>query len=575
MSRPSGGWPSTILIATVWGCAGLAAAQPGEPPAATRAEDPGRASLEELTERLRRMEAMNQELLRRLDESRREQDAKIDRLTKQIESMNGRRDAEIAPAAVQTPPVPNPAIAEPSPTVPPVDPPEAVPNPRPIFPPSLPDDSDDPVVVAGESPPAPRAGSANSGGSGRERLGLSFDPGFSFQTPDAAYRLEVHLLSEIESRVWSPGGRLPPGSGVNGIYLPRQRFFFMGNITPKLEYELSINRGLGAINILNAYVNLRFDERLQLRVGRYFTPVLYDQYKIPTMWTPTPERSLFAVNLGPSRQIGAKAWGFLFDRRLEYAVGLFNGSRNSFENLNGSMDFMGFLNLHPFQAREESILRDLYFGTSVAVGRQDQSPVPVAFRVGAISPDANNPGSASVPFLVLDPDVIERGANLLGSVHAAYYYRGLSLLGEWQYGYGSYADSTRVRSLRVPYHGYYAAAGYFLTGEEVRRRAKVEPRRPLIPTRAGQIRGLGAWEVVARYSVLSLGSEVFRGGFADSDVWSTGAATTEVGVNWYWNDYVKIYAFWLHGGFDDPILARPDSRLSDVDMFWMRFQLFF
>ena len=37
--------------------------------------------------------------------------------------------------------------------------------------------------------------------------------------------------------------------------------------------------------------------------------------------------------------------------------------------------------------------------------------------------------------------VQERGERLLGSVHAAYFYKSLSLIGEWQYGYGSYATA--------------------------------------------------------------------------------------------------------------------------------------
>ena len=53
------------------------------------------------------------------------------------------------------------------------------------------------------------------------------------------------------------------------------------------------------------------------------------------------------------------------------------------------------------------------------------------------------PGPGTVPFLILNRDVIERGDRLLGSVHAAYFYKGLSLIGEWQYGYGSYATAAR------------------------------------------------------------------------------------------------------------------------------------
>src|SRR5262249_24147021 len=184
-------------------------------------------------------------------------------------------------------------------------------------------------------------------------------------------------------------------------------------------------------------------------------------------------------------------------------------------------------------------------------------------------------GSATVPFLILNRDVVERGERLVGSVHAAYFYQGLSLIGEWQYGFGSYATPALASSTRVPFSGFYVAGGYFLTGEHVKRRSGVYPLRPLIPPKSGQHRGLGAWEIAGRFSELSLGDQVFTGGFADPNLWSNSAATTELGINWYWNEYIKFYIFWLHGQFGDPIQSRPGSDLKAADMFWMRFQLYY
>ena len=336
--------------------------------------------------------------------------------------------------------------------------------------------------------------------------------------------------------------------------MPRQRIFFNGNITKRIEYEFSINRGLGGtVNILNAYINLHFDDRFELRFGRFFTPLTYDQYAISNYWMPTPERSLFTTNVGLGRQIGLMGWGYLFDKRLDYAAGIFNGSRNSFESLNNGVDFVAFLNARPFQESESlKFARFLNLGTSVAFGYQDQAPVPAAFRIGGGSPNGDVPGAGTTPFLILNPGVIERGDRLLGSVHAAYFYKGLSLIGEWQYGYGNYASLAHPSSVQVPFSGFYVVGGYFLTGEQVERRSRVNPLRPFIPTRKGDPRGPGAWEVVGRVSELRLGEKIFTSGFADPNLWSNQAVTTELGVNWYWNEYIKMYMFWLHGDFGRP-----------------------
>lgn len=408
---------------------------------------------------------------------------------------------------------------------------------------------------------------------GRFPLRASFGPGFRLESEDERFQLQVHYESQIEGRAWSPDDQLPANSG---FFLPRQRFFFSGLITKPVEYELAINRGLGGINVLNAFLNFHLDDRFQVRVGRAFTPFTYDQYAVSNYWFLTPERSLFVTNLSPNRQIGAMAWGYLFDKRLDYAAGAFNGSRNSFESPNNAVDFVGYLNARPFQNQEAvPAARFLNVGTSVAVGRQDQSPVPVTFRVGAGSPDANIPGAATVPFLILDPGVREQGERVLGSVHAAYFFKGLSLIGEWQYGYGEYASPARVNGARVPFGGFYTSVGYFLTGEEVERRTRVKPLRPLIPVGRDDRRGLGAWEPTARVSRLRLGGEVFDAGFADPGIWSNSATTTEVGVNWYWNEYVKIYAFWLHADFGRPVQYRPGQLRKSADLFWLRAQLYF
>ena len=72
-----------------------------------------------------------------------------------------------------------------------------------------------------------------------------------------------------------------------------------------------------------------------------------------------------------------------------------------------------------------------------------------------------------------------------------------------------------------------------------------------------------------------IGDKIFTGGFANPDLWSNQAITTELGVNWYWNEYVKLYAFWLHANFADPVQFRPGGFQNSADMFWLRFQLYF
>lgn len=523
---------------------------PVQPPGASP------TSVQELAERLQKMEEMNKKLADQLERSTREHDEQmrtvLGRCADLERRLSNRASGEMREAS--TP------VRE--------------------FPPLQSDDESDlgspvPEYWSFQREPSysdPHYRLSNINVPPKRRLRGWFGPGFQLQTDDEEFRLQVHVLSQIEARAWDNGGQTPP---VGGFYFPRQRIFFNGRITKPVEYVFSINRGLNSIDLLDAFLNFNFDDRFQVRFGRYMTPLTYEQFAIRPMWLPTPERSLFTTNLGLNRQLGLMAWGYLFDKRLDYAAGLFNGSRNSFQTLSNANDFIGYLNARPFQDSEALwFLKYLNVGSSVAIGYQEQQPVPASLRIGAVSPDAALPPVASMPFLVLNPNVIERGDRLLGSVHAAYYFKGLSVLGEWQYGYAGYATAGRP-SVSVPISAYYATAAYFLTGEHIENRSMIQPRRPLIPTQKGQIRGLGAWEAVARVSELQVGQNIFTAGFADPSLWSNSALTTELGVNWYWNEHTKIYMFWLHGDFADPILVRPGAFQRSSDMFWLRCQLWF
>ena len=371
--------------------------------------------------------------------------------------------------------------------------------------------------------PAPGYPVSNISSTKRMPLMGTFGPGFQFQTEDEEFRLQVHLESQIDARIWGQRDQVPANSG---IFLPRQRIFFDGNITKRIEYEFSINRGLGGtINILNAFINLHFDDRFQLRFGRFFTPFTYDQYAISNYWLPTPERSLFTTNVGLGRQIGLMGWGYLFDKRLDYAAGVFNGSRNSFESLNNGVDFVAFLNARPFQESESlEFARFLNLGTSVAFGHQDQPAGArgVPHRRGF--PEFRRPRARhdAIP----DPQPRrDRARRPVAGVRPF----GLLL----QEPVADRRVAIRLRQLRVarpPVVGAGAVLGL------LRRRWLFPDRRArraggagsircgrFVPTKKGDPIGPGAWEVVGRVSELRLGEKIFTSGFADPNLWSNQA----------------------------------------------------
>ena len=155
----------------------------------------------------------------------------------------------------------------------------------------------------------------------------------------------------------------------------------------------------------------------------------------------------------------------------------------------------------------------------------------------------------------------------------AYYHRQLSLLAECDGGFQEYAHNNGPSRTRLPIRSYYVAAGYFLTGETVTSRNEIKPLRNF-DLRPGQ-RGPGAWELGTRYDWLGLGPQVFTAGLADPNLWTNRVATVDVGLNWYWNPYLKVAIFWEHAEFGQPVLYAPGARQKTSDLFLIRFQLRF
>jgi phosphate-selective porin OprO/OprP len=64
-------------------------------------------------------------------------------------------------------------------------------------------------------------------------------------------------------------------------------------------------------------------------------------------------------------------------------------------------------------------------------------------------------------------------------------------------------------------------------------------------------------------------------GLADPNLWTDRVATTDLGLNWYPTQSVKVALFWEHAEFARPVQYRPGALQRTSDLFVLRFQLRF
>ena len=129
----------------------------------------------------------------------------------------------------------------------------------------------------------------------------------------------------------------------------------------------------------------------------------------------------------------------------------------------------------------------------------------------------------------------------------------------------------------VSFHGGYVQAAYFLTGEHMpwdRKTGCLGRIKPFenffsVCDCDGFLqRGLGAWQVAARYSYAD---------FEDKDIYGGVGQSVTLGLNWYWNPYARMQLNYIFGSIqdgptnsNDPITAQqfpPANPTTNPDLF--------
>lgn len=572
--RPGAGW---VLLA-VGMCSGPAAWGQGAP-----AAQPPAAAEPSVEERLRALEETNRALIeqnRRLSGQLGQVSEQYSKVNKQLQSLSRELDGSVKRARQD--PLGQPprsdrtdeggAGARDNPAEPLDDGGPAQSFDPGVFQPPRSDRSDEGGAGARDNP-AESSRTTPFTGPAKIPMRVNFGPGLEFETENEEDRFQIHNQTQLEGRFYNQPDQSP---GAGGFDVPRQRFIIAGRLSKPIEYDVSLESAYGTVNLLNAFLNWHYDDRLMVKFGRYKVPFLYEYYAISNTDLLQPERSAFGANFGLNRMPGAQLWGQLLKKRLDYAVGIFDGPRNQQLDFNAAKDVIAYLNVRPFEENPAlEALKWFNFGGSVDFGNQNNPVYPTALRTSVSG--TNNPGAftAAPSFLQWNNNVIERGDRALWSLHAAYFYKSLSLVGEWQGGFADYGltNPNSPGRTRVPLGGGYVAAGYFLTGEVVNRRSQVQPRKPFDLRKKSF--GLGAFELETRYSLLTMGDQVFTGGLADPNLWTNRVETIDLGVNWYMNEYVKIYLDWQHAEFGSAVLYAPGKLQSSSDLFWVRGQIYF
>ncbi|HEX2853642.1 MAG TPA: porin [Opitutaceae bacterium] len=388
------------------------------------------------------------------------------------------------------------------------------------------------------------------------------DKGFTLASPDAANSLRLRGLVQFDSRVF-----FNDGGGVlnNAFVLRRARIISEGVFAKNYSFQIVPEFGGSAVSIVDANFGIAISPALQLKFGRFKSPVGLEQLQSDA-WGFFNERSI-VNNLVPNRDIGIQASGDLFGARLNYAVGIFNGVADGASTTNTDFDeekdLVGRVFVSPFKDDAGSAVQGLSFGIAGNYSRQKTA----AGHSGGYRTDGQQ------TFFAYNAAVIADGATWRVSPGLDYRHGSFGLLGEYVLSTVNVRPSATGAKAELQHTGWQIAAGYVLTGENSSY-AGVVPATNFNPATGTW----GAFEVVARYANVDIDDAAFPL-FASASTAASEATSLGVGLNWYLSKAVRFTFDYYQTDFGFNVAAPAVSSnpvlRQDEKAFITRFQLTF
>lgn len=380
------------------------------------------------------------------------------------------------------------------------------------------------------------------------------ETGVAVKSGDGDFELKLRGLVQADGRLY-----------LDDDASPQNDTFLFRRIRPTLEgswgklvgFRLTPEFAGDGATIVDAYVDLKFDPRATVRIGKVKGPVGLE--RLQSGGTLAMVERGFPTELAPNRDIGVQLQGVLAGDAVSYAAGIYNGAVDGRDtpitNPDDDFEFAGRLFFEPWK-NGTGALSGLGFGIAASSGEKHGAG-------NNFLPRYRTPGQ--VQFFNYRSDVFADGEHSRWSPQA-YWYRGrFGVLGEHIASRQEVANAGD-RAM-IENRAWQVVGSVVLSGEDAGYRGVVRPDRPFTPDGGGW----GAFEAVARYGRLDIDEDAFPL-FADPDGAASAAKSWGLGLNWYLTSNFKLVANYTHTAFD---AAPGGAQRDDEKAFFTRAQFSF
>jgi phosphate-selective porin OprO/OprP len=382
-----------------------------------------------------------------------------------------------------------------------------------------------------------------------------YDEGFTLLGEDDTLKIGVWMQNDVRVFFNNHPSRTQ-------FLVRRARLDFRGSLEKifgfRLMGEFEGDGGTNAANLKEGWVEYNQFPVFRIKVGQFKEPYgLENLYS--DLWLDFLERPVAENFIRPEQDLGLMFFGKLFGKRLEYGVGIFNGSGTNIAESNDDKDAAGRLALTPFAGRENKWVKHLTFGGSMTYGKQSST----LDNTGPTTAGGTRFLTFVNPTAVNDVTVNDFRTRAGGDIE--WLVGPFSLKGEYVF--------SRIRNVAFgginrqwDLHGFSGQATYLLTGETKTNQGPVLPKRPFNPVDGRW----GAVELAARFEALRSDQGLIDAGFAagTDDLWSVTG-----GLNWYLNRHIRTSTNYVFTKFDDAVATAGGKASEHALLFRFQFNL--
>ena len=362
--------------------------------------------------------------------------------------------------------------------------------------------------------------------------------GFFLRSPDGkSFQFKFRGYVQADTRWFAEGDEY----GNDSFAMRRVRPIFEGTLYDNIDFRIMPDFAGGSPSLFDAFINLRYLPWAQVQTGKFKAPIGLERLQSATSLM-FVERGL-PTFLVPTRDLGVQVWSDINEGLVSYAIGGFNGARDSGNadvndiDSNDSKTIAARIFTQPFLETNIDPLRGFGLGFAISYGNVDQAAPNFRFAYDNANFFNYLGAAGGLPAVTAD------GNHLRIAPQGTWYWGPFGLLWEYTRSQQRIERGTANR-ITVGNDAWQVAMSYVLTGENASFKGVV-PRSDFSLGEGGW----GAFELAARYGQLSIDHEVFPF-YADPNVAANQVDQFTVGANWYLNRFLKFVVNYEENEFD-------------------------